>query len=171
MKNGLKIISILLFLASCNAIDKKNKDSNIQTLNKEKDTTEEIINIEELLTHKVEDTSIVFKIKENCVFFTQLTTKESDSIEKIDAELYSILSEELNNNANNALDLLSKLKIKNYWSDKRYVSFKTKEKEYFIDTRKKDIKTHCILFIQNKKPEIVSIEPLEEDSILKYFKK
>jgi hypothetical protein len=72
-----------------------------------------------------------------------------------------------------AAELLTNMKITQYWSDKRFVKFELDSKEYFFDTRKNEnVKMGgCILFKKGTKPMIIDTELLTEEIVNEYYKK
>jgi hypothetical protein len=171
MRKIILVLSLISICVSCNQTKKPVNESKSENLVEESITNSEDIILAEVLIDKTADSSLVFKVTKNCVFFSQFTTKECDSIEKADPEAYEIFSENANNNATDALELLKKLKIKSYWSDKRYISYDSGEKVYLIDTRLKNfVGNYCILFRKDLKPVIIKNDLLQEDLLLKYFK-
>jgi hypothetical protein len=160
-----------LFL-SCKQTSKPINESILKDSVEIKISNSNNLKIAEILIDKHVDTSLIYKINENSVFFAQLTTNESDSLENADPDAYEIFSENANNNATNALELLDKLKIKNFWSDKKYVSFRSMKENYLIDTRLKNIiGEYCILFRKDLMPELLRIDLLNEETLSTYFKK
>jgi len=165
------IFGLIILFISC-----KQKNSPINESIPEKSVENTINNSEDIkftdiLINKDVDSSSVLKITKSCIFFPQLTTKECDSLENEDPDAYEIFSEHLNSNATNALELLEKLKIKNYWSDKKYILFKSEKDEYLFDPRiKKLAGEYCIIFRKELKPEILRIDLLKEETLSKYFK-
>lgn len=169
MKNYL-IIALLLLGISC-------KESHKQVVNNKPTTAfndtifvSDKLKIDDLLVVEDKDKSSIFSINQPGVFFTQLTTKESDSIENLNPEAYEGISENANNRAAKAVDLLEKLKINNYWSDKRFVRYKTTNTEYLIDTRKRNLEEYCIIFQKDKKPSLIKVDSLNEKVLAAYFK-
>jgi hypothetical protein len=134
---------------------------------------EEVIPLKNTLVNNQPDTSSIFKIKGNGVFVIQLTTKESEKLEKQDSAKYEATSEYANNVSTALYDLLNALKIKQYWSDKRYVEYFSNNRNHLIDTRKYDkIRMDCcILFKNNQEPKIVECNTLNEELLTNYFKK
>lgn len=171
MRKIILVLSLISLLVSCNQSKKPVNESKSQNLVEESIYNSEDIKLADLLIDIPADSSMVFKVTKNCVFFSQFTTQECDSLENADPEAYEIFSENANNNSTDALELLKKLKIKSYWSDKRYISFNSDKKEYLIDTRIKNfVGNYCIMFRKDLKPEILKNDLLKEDVLLKYFK-
>ena len=120
MRKIIMSFCIACIIVSCKQtnntrIDSKNENSIEKTKNLADNKVNEIIQIEDLLVNNIVDTSLLYKVKGNGVFFSQLTSQESDSIEKLNPEEYEAISEELNNESSDALKMLKKLKINNYW--------------------------------------------------------
>jgi hypothetical protein len=129
------------------------------------------IEIDDLIVNKTVNKSEIHSIKGNCVFVIQLSTSESDSLEKLDAEAYESFSENANNDAERILTIFEKQNIKNIWSDKRYISSSWNKKNYLIDTRLFDIAgKYCILFNEKKEPKLIQIELIDETTLTEYYK-
>ncbi len=163
---------ILGLFITCKSTTNQDKIVSNENSHSEIKTSGQEIKLEDLLISKSVDTSETFIIKEDCVFAIQMSTKESDSLEARDPDSYESLSENMNNDAMNASELLDRLKIKNFWSDKRFVRFEYGDKKYLIDTRLKDLAgQYCLLFKKNLKPELILIGSLNEEELKKYYKK
>jgi hypothetical protein len=162
---------ITLIFTSCNSstnqkIDKKEESSKLEISNSDKS-----IDFKDIVINGARDTSEIIKIKDNCVFIIQMTTNESDSLENADPDSYEVFSENANNAAMNASDLLDRLNIKSIWSDKRYIDCEFNGKNYLLDTRLKNIAgDYCIMFMNDKKTKLIEIELLSEDILIDYFK-
>ena len=70
-----------------------------------------------------------------------------------------------------ASELLTSLKITQFWSDKRYVKFELNGQKYILDTRKNEkVRTgFCMLFKKGKRPMIIDIELLTEKLLSKFY--
>jgi hypothetical protein len=129
------------------------------------------IKLKDLLIDRITDTAETYRIKGDCVFIIQMTTKESDSLETADPDSYEIISENANNSAMRASELLDKSGIKSIWSEKRYVRFESGNKSYLLDTRKENIAgDYCLIFKEKTMPELIEIELLTEDVLSDFYK-
>jgi uncharacterized protein (DUF2344 family) len=168
----IAICALTVIYSSCKQTDNKR-----QVVEPEKTVnlvdSAETIDFKSLLVNEITDTSKVFNVKDDGVYFIQMTTEESDSLEKADEEAYETLSENGNNASMSAAELLTNMKITQYWSDKRFVKFELDSKEYFFDTRKNEnVKMGgCILFKKGTKPMIIDTELLTEEIVNEYYKK
>jgi hypothetical protein len=163
---------ILGLFVTCKSTGNQNKISSSDNSNPVTTISTNDIKYSDLLISKSVDTSKTFIIKDECVFVIQMSTKESDSLETANPDSYEVLSENANNDAARAIELFERLQIKNYWSDRRYISFGLGDKKYLIDTRLKDLAGQfCILFKNNVNPILIRIENLNEEVLTKYFKK
>ena len=168
MKNQFTLILvILLFATSCNETETRLKSNNSNE--KIKPLLMEI-QVSDIQTNKPANEISVKLINENCVCFVQLTTVESDSLEQLDPEKYSINSEYLNNESTRIYELLTDNKIKSVWTDKRYIKFKTIETEFYIDTRKKDLTLKCLIFDIETGLKIIDSESINETNINKIIR-
>ncbi|WP_148226409.1 hypothetical protein [Paludibacter propionicigenes] len=170
-------ICILLFvITSCRQTENKK-----QHIANDKDFTEKsveqitlgTIDFKTILSSEIADTSKLFEIKSDGIFFIQSTDAECDSMQKADEQAYESFSENTNNASMSAGELLTNMKIKQYWSNKRFVKFELNGKEYFIDTRKNEnIRIgRCILFRKATKPMIIDTELLTEELVKNYYQK
>jgi len=177
MKTKISIICTILFIfASCRQTE--NKSQHIATDNDFTDKLAEqvipdTIDFKSILSSEITDTSKMFEIKDDGIFFVQLTDAECDSIEKADEQAYERFSEEANNTSTSAGELLTNLKIKQYWSEKRFVKFELGGKKYYIDTRKNEFvkMSGCILFKKEVNPMVINAELVTEKFVKKYYKK
>ena len=171
MRKIILIGLVTLIFTNCNSStnlksDKKEENSKIETNQSDKH-----IDFTDLVINENRDTSEIIRIKDNVVLIIQMTTFESDSLENSDPDSYEIFSESANNAAMNASVLFDRLKIKSIWSDKRYIDFEFNGKNYLLDTRLKNIAgNYCIIFMKDRKPELIEIELLTEDILNDYFK-
>jgi hypothetical protein len=164
---SLSILTLLNLSTSLNANNVDIYRYLLQTQVKSNDS----INFLELVINYKPNPSEIYNIKSNCVFIIQMTSKESDSLESANPTFYEVFSESANNNSMEALELFEKLRIKNYWSDKRYLSFVYNEQKFVLDTRLKELAgKYCLLFNENKKPELILIDSLTEGLLINYFK-
>lgn len=173
MKTKLIAICALTFIySSCKQTDNKRQVVEPEKTVNHVDSAE-TIDFKSLLVNEITDTSNLFEIKSDGIFFVQLTDAECDSMEKADEQAYETLSENGNNASMSAAELLTNMKIKQYWSDKRFVKFELDGKDYFIDTRKNEnVKMGgCILFKKGTKPMIIDTELLTEEIASDYYKK
>ncbi len=160
------IIGLLLVLGNTECSYGQNSNNKHQTESKKG------FNIQELLTSEQIDSSKIFTIQEDCVFVIQMSTQESDLIEKENPDYYESFSENANIDATVAQELLDKLKIKNYWSDKQYIRFTFENQEKVIDTRAKKIAgEYCIIFEKDTYPLLCRIDQLNEETFHKLKKK
>jgi len=175
MNRIITTICILLFVInSCRQIESKNESNSIDKYFAEKSAEQiipETIDFKSILSSETADTSNLFEIKSDGIFFIQLTDAECDSMEKADKQAYESISENANNASMSAEELLTNMKIKQYWSSKRFVKFDLDGKDYFIDTRKNEIVKMggCILFKKATKPMIIETELLTEELVSKYY--
>ncbi len=171
MRKIVLIGLITLIFTNCNSstnkkIDKKDESSKLEISHYDKS-----IDFKDLVINGNRDTSEVIRIKDNCVFIIQMTTNESDSMENANPDSYEVFSENANNAAMSTSDLLDRLKIKSFWSDKRYIDCEYNGKNYLLDTRLKNTAgDYCIMFMKDKKPKLIKIELLTEDILNDYFK-
>ena len=172
MKRQILLFGLLILFSNCKSGGNKINESSVDKTNIERKSDIEKIKISDLLIDYIDiDTSKVLDIKENCIVVIQMTSQESDEFEKSNPTGYEVYSENANNSAENALDLFDKLKIKNFWTEKRYIKFNSEGKNYLIDTRlKKIVGTYCVLFHDNLKPELLTLESINEETLNNYLK-
>ena len=162
---------VILTFTNCNSkanhkTDKKDESSRLVI-----NTNDKSIDFRKLTTNDKRNTSEVIKIQNDCVLIIQMTSNESDSLENAAPDSYEVFSENTNNAAMNALDLFNRLKIKNIWSDKRFIDCVYNGKNYLLDTRLYNIAgKYCIMLMKGKKPELIEIELLTEEILNDYFK-
>lgn len=174
-KNTTTICILLFVITSCRQIEDSKQSIANDKVFTEKSTEQiipEIIDFKTILSSGTSDTSKLFEIKNDGIFFIQLTDAECDSMEKADEQTYESFSENANNASMIASELLTNMKIKQYWSNKRFIKFELDGKEYFIDTRKNEnVRMDvCILFKNATKPLIVETELLTEELLKNYYK-
>ncbi len=171
MRKYILIGLVTLIFTNCNSSTNQKTDKKEENQNLAINDNDKHIDFRDLVVNENRDTSEIFSIKDNCVFIIQMTTNESDSLENANPDSYEAFSENANNAATNALDLFERLKIKNIWSDKRFIDCEYNGKKYLLDTRLKNIAgNYCIMFMKNKKPELLEIESLTEKVLTDYFK-
>jgi hypothetical protein len=176
MKIKITIYILLFVFISCRQTEIKRQDIANDKDFKQKSVeqiTPKTINFKTILSSETSDTSKLFEIKSDGIFFIQSTDAECDSMEKADEQAYESFSENANNASMSASELLTNMKIKQYWSDKRFAKFELDGKEYFIDTRKnKNVRMGgCILFKKATKPMIIETEELTEELVNSYYNK
>ena len=177
MNRNITTICILLFVISSCRLTENKKESIANDKDFIEKSAEEIIpetiDFKTILSSETADTSKLFEIKSDGIFFIQLTDAECDSMEKADRQAYESFSENVNNASMSAGELLTNMKIKQYWSNKRFIKFESNGKEYFIDTRKNENVRMggCILFKKATKPMIIETELLTEELVNNYYKK
>jgi len=176
MKAKLIIIFLFLIINSYSCFKKDIKKKNISVLEKEGNNFEsnlsEVIDYKSLIIKKkTVDTSMVFLIKNDCVFFSQFSDSECDSLEKLNPTAYEIFSENANNNCLIANEILKSINFTQYWSNRRYVKFNYKNEEFILDTRLNNefIGECCILFKNDTLPRIVFVKSLNVELINKYY--
>jgi uncharacterized protein (DUF2344 family) len=105
----IAICALTVIYSSCKQTDNKR-----QVVEPEKTVnlvdSAETIDFKSLLVNEITDTSKVFNVKDDGVYFIQMTTEESDSLEKADEEAYETLSENGNNASMSAAELLTNMK-------------------------------------------------------------
>jgi hypothetical protein len=130
------------------------------------------IPIKSILINREVPNSELLVLEGNGIFVIQISSKESDALEKANPDEYESYSENANNEAENVNSLTSKMKIKSYWSDKRYLKINNQIIKYLLDTRAIHLAgEYCILFKSENEPKIVLLEEVTESRLKDYFKK
>ncbi|MEI7594894.1 MAG: hypothetical protein WCK02_04040 [Bacteroidota bacterium] len=114
------------------------------------------------------DSSELYTVNHSGVFIGQMTIEICDSIEKVNPEFYEAYSEDMNNLSLELSDVLKKMKIESYWSDKRYVKFENN----ILDMQKLDmLMAKVIFFIKGRNPIIFDLQDVDKELLKKYFNK
>jgi len=178
MKNTIAIFCfVFLFIASCKSRI-STEDNNIESV-KTNDNRRiiEAQNIPDsilksfVINYRV-DTSMIFEVPDNGVVFIRLTDYECDSIENADPYGYESFSENLNNGAAYALEVVDSTGINSFWTDKKYLLFHLENGDLLVDTRLNDgLIYYCILFKRTQIPMVKYTDELNTQLLNEYFGK